>query len=163
MHIIKIRCNQVLSETLWEIELLVDIDLILAKAGSVKRHLNRIFEKRSTDLNTFLKDIDLQESILFNIQMAVQNCIDIAAHIISDEGFGVPGSTNEMFYLLEENGYLDNEITEKMVKAVGLRNLVVNEYSKIDLDRIFEVAQKDIADLTEYLKSIFNKLGLADK
>ena len=27
----------------------------------------------------------------------------MAAHIISEEGFGVPGSTNEMFYLLEEN------------------------------------------------------------
>ena len=142
---------------------MVDKDLILAKAGSVKRHLNRVFEKCNIDLKTFLKDIDIQESILFNIQMAVQNCIDIAAHIVSDEGFGVPGSTNEMFYLLEENGYLDNEITEKMVKAVGLRNLVVHEYSKIDLDRIFEVAQKDITDLKEYLKSIFKKLGLADK
>ena len=115
---------------------MVDKDLILAKAGSVKRHLNRVFEKCNIDLKTFLKDIDIQESILFNIQMAVQNCIDIAAHIVSDEGFGVPGSTNEMFYLLEENGYLDNEITEKMVKAVGLRNLVVHEYSKIDLERI---------------------------
>ena len=142
---------------------MVDTDLILAKAGSVKRHLNRVFEKRNIDLRTFLKDIDIQESILFNIQMAVQNCIDIAAHIISDEGFGLPGSTNEMFYLLEENGYLDHEITEKMVKSVGLRNLVVHEYSKIDLDRIFEVAQKDITDLNEYLKSLFKKLGLDDK
>lgn len=142
---------------------MADTDLILAKAGSIKKHLNRVFEKRETDLRTFLKDIDRQESILFNIQMAVQNCIDIAAHIISDQGLGVPGSTNEMFYLLEENGYLDNEITEKMVKAVGLRNLIVHEYSKIDLDQIFEVAQKDITDLNEYLKSIFKKLDLADK
>ncbi|MGD2150285.1 MAG: DUF86 domain-containing protein [Desulfobacterales bacterium] len=142
---------------------MVDTDLILAKAGSVKRHLNRVFEKSNTDLSTFLNNIDIQESILFNIQMAVQNCIDIAAHIISDEALGVPGSTNEMFYLLEENGYLDNEITERMVKAVGLRNLVVHEYSKIDLDRIFEVAQKDITDLNKYLKSVFKKLGLADK
>jgi uncharacterized protein YutE (UPF0331/DUF86 family) len=147
----------------WRVDLLVDTDLILAKAGSVKRHLNRVFEKRNTDLGTFLKNIDIQESVLFNIQMAIQNCIDIAAHIISDEGFGIPGSTNEMFYLLEENGYLNNEITEKMVKAVGLRNLVVHEYSKIDLERIFEVTQKDITDLNEFLKSIFKKLGLAEK
>jgi uncharacterized protein YutE (UPF0331/DUF86 family) len=142
---------------------LVDTDLILAKAGAVKRHLNRIFEKRKTDLKTFLKDIDRQESILFNIQMAVQNCIDIAAHIVSNEGLGVPGSTNEMFYLLEENGYLDHEITERIVKAVGLRNLVVHEYGKIDLEQIFNVAQNDITDLNEYLRSIFKKIGLTDK
>ncbi len=113
-------------------------------------------------MNIFLKDIDLQESILFNLQMAIQNCIDIAAHIISDEGFGVPGSTNEMFYLLEENGYLDRDITEKMVKAVGFRNLIVHEYEKIELGQVFEIALKDIKDLNEYLKSIFRKLGLGE-
>jgi uncharacterized protein YutE (UPF0331/DUF86 family) len=92
--------------------------------------------------------------------MAVQNCIDIAAHIIGEEGFGVPGSTNEMFYLLEENGYLDRKLTEKMVKAVGLRNLLVHEYSKIDLAKVFESAQNDIEDLNEYLINLFNKLDL---
>jgi len=138
----------------------VDRDLILAKASSVKRHLKRVIEKRNIDLQTFLKDIDCQESILFNLQMAIQNCIDIAAHIISEEGFGVAGSTNEMFYLLEENGYLDTDLTEKMVKAVGFRNLIVHEYGKVELKQLFEVAQNNIEDLNEYLRSIFKKLGL---
>jgi len=139
---------------------LVDSDLILAKSSSVKRHLNRVIEKRHTDLQTFLQDIDRQESILFNLQMAIQNCIDIAAHIVSEEGLGVPGSTNEMFYLLEENEYLNNELTEKMVKAVGFRNLIVHEYGKIDLEQVFEVAQEDIKDLNEYLVLIFQSLDL---
>jgi uncharacterized protein YutE (UPF0331/DUF86 family) len=139
---------------------LVDRDLILAKSGSVKRHLQRILEKRNTNVQSFLHDIDRQESILFNLQMAVQLCIDIAAHIISEEGFGVPGSTSEMFYLLEENGYLDGRLTEKMVKAVGLRNLIVHEYTRIELEKIFEVAQRDIDDLTEYLIAIFKRLEL---
>jgi len=141
---------------------LVDRDIILAKASSVKRHLSRIIEKRNTDLQTFLQDIDRQEIILFNLQMAIQNCIDIAAHIISEEGFGVPGSTSEMFYLLEENGYIDSELTEKMVKAVGFRNPIVHEYRKIELKQVFEVAHEDIKDLNEYLISIFKKLGLAE-
>lgn len=137
---------------------MVDRDLILAKAGSVNRHLRRIIAKRKTELDAFLKDIDRQESILFNIQMAVQNCIDIAAHIVSDEGLGVPGSVNEMFYLLEENGYLRSELTEKMVKAVGFRNLIVHEYAKIEMKQVFKIAQQDISDLNEYLKSIFKQL-----
>ena len=139
---------------------MVDSDLILAKSSSVKRHLNRVIEKRHTDLQTFLQDIDRQESILFNLQMAIQNCIDIAAHIVSEEGLGVPGSTNEMFYLLEENEYLNNELTEKMVKAVGFRNLIVHEYDKIDLDQVFEVAREDITDLNEYLVFLFQRLNL---
>lgn len=141
---------------------MVDPDLVLTKAGSVRRHLNRVAEKRNVDQDSFLNDIDRQESILFNIQTAVQNCIDIAAHIISEEGFGVPGSTTEMFYLLEKNGYLDNDLTAKMVKAVGFRNLIVHEYGKIELAQVYEIAQKDINDLNDYLKSIISKLGLTD-
>jgi uncharacterized protein YutE (UPF0331/DUF86 family) len=139
---------------------MVDKDLIIAKASSLKRHLNRIKEKGDTDLETFLKDLDRQESILFNLQMAIQNCIDIAAHIISEEGFGVPGSTNEMFYVLEDNGYISVDITEKMVKAVGFRNFIVHEYGKVELKQVFEVAKKEMEDLEKYLLSIFSKLGL---
>ena len=141
---------------------MVDKDLILAKAGSVKSHLNRVLEKRNVDLDSFIKDIDRQESILFNIQTAVQNCIDIAAHIISEESFGVPGSTTEMLYVLEKNGYLENDLTQKMVKAVGFRNLIVHEYGKIELEQVYEIAKSDINDLNEYLKAIIKKLGLAD-
>ena len=141
---------------------MVDSDLILAKAGSVRSHLKRVSEKGDVNLDGFLKDIDRQESILFNIQMAVQNCIDIAAHIISENGLGVPGTTTEMFYLLEKHGYLNHDLTGKMVRAVGFRNLIVHEYGKIELKQVYEIAQNDINDLNEYLKAIIKKLGLTD-
>jgi len=137
---------------------LVDKDLILAKAGAIKRHCKRIADKSNVDIDIFRSDLDLQESVMFNMQMAIQNCIDIAAHVVSEEGYGVPGSSNEMFYMLEENNLIDRTLTEKMVKAVGLRNLIVHDYGKIDLDRIYRISQKDISDLDEFLINILEKL-----
>lgn len=138
----------------------VDFDLLLAKASSVRKHLDRVSEKCDVSVEAFLKDIDRQEIVLFNLQMAVQNCVDIAAHIISEKGFGVAGSTNEMFYLLEENGYIETELTEKMVRAVGFRNLIVHEYARVEMKEVFEVAHKDVEDLNEYLKCILTRLGI---
>lgn len=140
---------------------MVDHDLILSKASSLRRHLGRVREKSSIDFQAFLGDLDCQESVLFNLQMAVQNCIDIAAHIVSEEGFGIPGSTSELFYLLEENGYLDPKTTENMVRSVGFRNLVVHEYGKLELDQVFEVTQEGTKDLDGFLVSILNKLGIS--
>ena len=51
---------------------MVDNELIIVKSSSIKKHLNRVKEKRNTDLQTFLKDLDRQEIILFNLQMAIQ-------------------------------------------------------------------------------------------
>ncbi|MFW5902031.1 MAG: type VII toxin-antitoxin system HepT family RNase toxin, partial [Thermodesulfobacteriota bacterium] len=86
--------------------------------------------------------------------------IDIASHIISGQGLAVPGSTNEMFYCLEENSYLDRELVEKMIKASGLRNLIVHEYGKLDLEMIHEILRRDIQDLDDFLKAVLRGFSL---
>ncbi|MEE4265727.1 MAG: HepT-like ribonuclease domain-containing protein [Desulfobacteraceae bacterium] len=95
---------------------MVDRDLIVAKAAKVKKHLKRIEAKRGNSLEAFKNDIDRQDIVFFNLQMVIQNCVDIAAHIVGEKGFGIPGSTNELFYMLQENGYLPPEIADLSVK-----------------------------------------------
>ena len=65
-------------------------------------------------------------------------------------------------YLLEENKYLDNTVTKKMIKASGLRNLIVHEYAKIEAKQVFSIVKNDIADLNEYLKAIFKKTNISE-
>ena len=62
---------------------MVDHDLILAKAGSIRRNLKRISEKGGVDLETFLADVDRQDVISFNLHLAIENCTDLAAHMIN--------------------------------------------------------------------------------
>jgi len=140
---------------------MVDRELIVAKAATVKKHLKRIEAKRGNSLEAFKNDIDRQDIVFFNLQMAIQNCVDIAAHIVGEKGFGVPGSTNELFYLLEENGYLQPEITEKMTRAVGFRNLMVYEYAKIDIEQVYVSVHEHLDDLNDYLVSVFQEVGIA--
>ncbi len=137
---------------------MVDIDLILAKAGLAEKYIKRVLQKSKIDMSAFIDDIDIQDIVIFNLQKAIQGCIDIAAHIISDENLGVPGSTNEMLYMLEENGYLDSSLTEKMVKAVGFRNLIAHEYDKLEMEQVYRVAREDVRDLHEYIQAILKKL-----
>ena len=138
---------------------MVNRRVLLAKLAAIEHHLARIREKRQVDIQAFLKDLDRQESILFNLQMAIQNCIDIAAHIVSEEEFGIPGSTNELFYFLEENGIIDPGLTEKMVHAVGFRNLIVHEYGKTDMEIVYRTARDDIEDLREFMRNVAERFG----
>lgn len=139
---------------------MTDRDLIIAKAASVRAHRDRIVEKTGDGAQVFLQDPDRQDVVAFNLHLAVENCIDIAAHIISENGWGVPGSASEMFYTLEGRGMLDSQLTERMVKAVGLRNLIVHEYGRIDINRLFATVRSNLDDLTAFLSAIFSKLGI---
>ncbi len=139
---------------------MVDKDLLFAKISSVKKHLNRVKKQAGITLNEFLNDVDAQDIILFNLQLAIQNCIDIAAHIISEEVMEVAGSTSEMFYYLEENSVIKQQLTEKMIKAVGLRNLIVHEYGNLDMKIVYEASRHDIKDLNDFLKAVVNAFNL---
>ena len=134
-------------------------EVLYRKISAAERHLARIREKRVVGLTEFLEDLDRQESLLFNLQMAIQNCVDMASHIVNEEGLGIAGSLNELFYLLEERGILDHDLTERMVRSVGFRNLLVHEYGKVDLDIVYRVAQQDIQDLELFMKTIMKQFG----
>ena len=137
---------------------MVDADLLLIKAGNVRKHLKRARDKCDPDLGDFLRSRDHQDIVCFNLQMAIQNCIDIAAHVVGEQGTSVPGSISEMFYFLEENGSLPAHVVERMVKAVGFRNLLVHEYGKLDLEEVFEIAHHHSKDLDQFLLSLFENL-----
>jgi len=139
---------------------MVDNDLLFAKISAVKKHMNRVKKYAKGDLNDFLNDEDAQDIVLFNLQLAVQNCIDIAAHIVSEHTALVVGSTNEMFYSLEENRVIDQELTEKMTKAVGLRNLIVHEYGRLDMKIIHDASRHDIKDLNGFIKAVAQAFNL---
>jgi len=106
---------------------LADHDLIIAKAALVRNHIERTAAEAKTDVNTFLNDYDRQDVVAFNLHLAIENSIDIAAHIISENGWGMPGSASGMFYVAEKNGLLDAELTKKKVNAVGPVNRIVHE------------------------------------
>ena len=65
-----------------------------------------------------------------------------------------------MFYTLQENGYLDAALTEKMVASVGFRNLIVHEYGNVDLKRVYKISHQALDDLEDYLRVLFKKCGI---
>jgi uncharacterized protein YutE (UPF0331/DUF86 family) len=136
---------------------MVDRAIVTAKIGQIERCLVRIQGKRPASLKIFMKDQDCQDIVIFNLTRALQGCIDLAAHIVSDGGFGAAGSTNEFFYLLQEQGIITAELTENMVSAVGFRNLCVHEYGRIDLERVFEIAGSGLTDVQEFVRMVVQR------
>ena len=52
------------------------------------------------------------------------------------------------------------EFALKIAPSVGLRNLIVHKYGKVDLKRMVDDIKANIGDYTEYLKLISEKFSL---
>ena len=139
---------------------LVDSPVILKKISHIRHNLSRLRGKGSISLAFFKEDLDMQDSVLHNLQLAVQGCTDIGSHIISDEGWGIAGSLNEIFYILQDKGVITHDLTEKMVSMVGFRNILVHEYEDVDLDIVYDILCSHLKDIDEYLLAVVNHFRL---
>jgi uncharacterized protein YutE (UPF0331/DUF86 family) len=133
---------------------MVDRAVITAKLANVKKSLDRLKEKQGAALKDFLVNRDIQDIVILNLQTAIQGCVDIASHIISDNDWGVPGNLAGLFEILREKKVITEDTEKIMRQMVGFRNLIVHEYAKLDMTRVYSVFSGRLSDFTSFLKEV---------
>lgn len=129
----------------------------------IRSHLKDLREKlfkletkfKALSEEEFLANSDFVDIAEHNLQVAIQNCIDIANHIIA--ALVLPSSKNEIseaFFTLAKEGILSKDLANKMKSAVGYRNVVVHGYLIVNHSITYENIQKHLQDLVEFGKEI---------
>jgi uncharacterized protein YutE (UPF0331/DUF86 family) len=83
-------------------------------------------------------------------QAAIEGCTDIAAHIVSVYQLGHPQESRDVFRFLVEAGYLEQSFGQEMMALVGFRNRLVHLYWDIDVEKLFQYLQDDVARLHQF-------------
>ncbi len=139
---------------------MVDADVIMAKVGVVKRCLVRI--KEATGLRPeSLEDITSQDVFVLNLQRAIQAAIDLAAHVVASEGYGIPQDLKDSFSLLRNAGVISPDLSSRMQKMVGFRNIAVHEYQSLNLDILKNILTTRLGDLEEFYSEVIRHFNLA--
>ena len=94
------------------------------------------------------------EALILNLFLALQECSDLALHVVSARGLGVPGDVRSAFELLAKAGMIDGELGSKLAAAVGLRNRIAHEYTGLDLRRVYESARDLLGDLEGFAAAV---------
>lgn len=92
-----------------------------------------------------------------NLQKIIEAIIDIGKVVISDKGFREPGNNREVFLILQEQGLFPPDLMPLIDRMIGMRNILVHSYDRIDDSLVFRVIKhhlKDIRKLARILKEI---------
>lgn len=95
-----------------------------------------------------------------NLQRAIQSSIDLAAHVIADEGLGEPNELREHFDLLARAGVISGDQQKEMRKMVGFRNIAVHEYQVINNDILKSVLQNHLKDIEDFYVAVLRYYNL---
>lgn len=133
---------------------MVDQDILARKLAELVDRISRVRTHCPEDPQSLAEDRDALDLVSFNLLLAVQTSLDIANHLISDEGWGLAGTSKEAFSLLHEHGVISQETARALVGASGLRNVIAHAYGDADPWKIYEAAAHGLADLERFAREV---------
>ncbi|MGI9038212.1 MAG: type VII toxin-antitoxin system HepT family RNase toxin [Gemmatimonadota bacterium] len=88
----------------------------------------------------------------------IQEALDTASHIVSDDRLGEPRTNRELFTLLEKAGWIDNGLAVRLREMAGFRNLLVHGYAAVDLTILEKAVEERLGDLMSFVAAIRQRL-----
>jgi uncharacterized protein YutE (UPF0331/DUF86 family) len=89
-----------------------------------------------------------------SLLVAIQEAMDIAVHITSDEGWGIPSSYAEGFEILARHRVIDTALAEALARTVAVRNRIAPGNGTVDVDRIWTELPAGLEALDQYASTI---------
>ena len=132
----------------------MDRDVINRKLESLRRCIARIESKRPIRPDVLRVNYDLQDIIALNLERAVQTCVDIAAHVISQTEPPVPSTMGEGFERLAELQVISPQVATSLQKAVAFRNILVHNYTNINSDIVANILTSYLTDFVQFAQAI---------
>jgi len=138
----------------------MDRELITHKLDSLQRCVQRIKASCPNSAAELERDADAQDIVALNLTRAIQLCVDIGAHMVSEGELGSPDSMGKTFDLLVPEKMLEEALAKRLKQAVGLRNIVIHNYQAINLEIVHAAATQPINDFTKFAQRYSEIAGL---
>jgi len=132
-------------------------DVALATLATITRCPRRIRDVAGAD-PALVEDIDVQDIVVLNLQRAIQAAIDLAAHVISQRGWGLPDSIKAHFTILAREGVIDPELCTKLEAMVGFRNIAIDDYEALDIAILKRIVGERLSDLEAFAGAVVRAL-----
>lgn len=133
----------------------------MVDAQTVRRRLRKLDglvqdlrELADTSREAFLEDARAQAAAERQLQVAIQLCLDVGAHVLSDRGVLDWDEYREVPMRLADENVLSRELAERLARAAGQRNILVHLYLDVDPVLVHETLTNDLDAFVAFAERI---------
>jgi len=138
---------------------MVDLDVVTTKLAELTDRVGRVRSHCPETAAVLAADRDAFDLVSFNLVLAIQAALDVASHLIGDQGWPSATFLGESFLRLAEHGVLSKTTAAALDSAAGMRNLLVHVYSKVDPVKVHTSARTDLVHLECFASEVAAWLG----
>ena len=133
---------------------MVDRLLLEKILGDIRANVRELEKAKDITWELYQDDVRTRRFVERTLHILIEACIDVAQHIISDEGFREPSTYRDAFVVLAEEKIISADQLPRLEQMAAFRNLIVHYYEKIDDSIVFGVFQRNLSDFLAYTESI---------
>lgn len=137
---------------------MVDEVPIQRMCSDIRANVQLLRDAKDITWEVYCRDPRSRRFVERTLHILVETCIDIAHHIISDDGFEEPASYSEAFRILAAHGVLPSKEAEIYERMARFRNLIVHYYEKTDDAVGYGIFRNHLHDFERFAGHILNYL-----
>jgi len=120
---------------------LVDAESVSSRLTHLDELLTELDTIRAAGRDAYAAEWRTRLATEHALQLAIQACIDVGAHLVSELGLKAPADYRGVFEALCPAG-LDPHLAERLAVATGMRNILVHGYLDVDDDTVWSALAK---------------------
>ena len=134
---------------------MLDKTFLQRKLDSLSTYVDKLERLATrTDIAAIKKGDVTLDAIERNFQLAVDQMVDINTHIIKSGNFGTVDDLQSTFVMLGDFEVLEKSFAKRIAPIVGVRNMLVHRYEKLDTDIFLTNLVNNFSDFKTYLIQI---------
>jgi uncharacterized protein YutE (UPF0331/DUF86 family) len=132
----------------------VQRDVVAAKVARARGWIHDAARFLLGPQDVYLTNPERRDLALFYLFLAIQVCIDVAAHWVADDSWGEPDDAASVFDVLAERRVIDGQRATTLRAAAGQRNRIAHGYAMLGYARAHREAQDGIPALRAFLAAV---------
>ena len=137
---------------------MVDREIFSRRLEALHDYSNKLRAFRDASEDEFVREPTLHDLAERYLHLAVEACLDLANHWISEQSLPTPDANRDTFTILEREGELSSDLADRLRGWAGFRNILVHEYLEIDHSIAYRAIRDELADLDAFATWAADKL-----
>lgn len=130
---------------------MIDKGIIMSKMSDLQESFEELRVILREDARSITDDHLKLHTVERLFQLIVDTAVDMNTHIIVESQIHIPDDYQSTFITLGAHKMLPMDFALKIAPSVGLRNLVVHKYGRVDIKRMIDDIKNEIGQYQEYL------------
>lgn len=136
---------------------MINPDIIKERLQEIDENLKILAELKKLSKEKFKSDPKIFKLAERCLEVSIQALLDIAHHIIAANNMMRPRDNKDVLGIIAAQKIIPRDFAKRIEPMVGLRNILIHEYLKIDPERIYNHLQY-LQDFRAFQKHILTYL-----